>query len=142
MKKKILKKAIAYEMILLFIGLSIIPISASGEEWRYAHIDGSISDLGPDDITWGFAVPFFKPNKIYVFNLIFNAFEGEGYIDITPLGKTSKRYYFPEDFTYLGAMVIFAPGLHFIRYGLDLEGEKYILSIDGYGIGGVEIGKY
>ncbi|HUT00513.1 MAG TPA: hypothetical protein VMY59_09370 [Candidatus Thermoplasmatota archaeon] len=144
MRKKIfLKKAVVYEMILLFIGMSIIPIIASGEKWNNAFIEGSISGLDPDDVDWGFALPFYTPNKNFVFNLIFTAFNGDGYITITPIGKPGIRYDFPEDFTYLGSMFIFAGGFFKgFRFDMDLEHEKYILSINGIGLRGVEIEKY
>jgi hypothetical protein len=114
-----MKKVLKFGIIFLFIELSIIPSTAMGKTWFYAHVDCDADGLSSDAVTWDYASPQYSFMKWFVINLDFNSAKGNGTIVVKPIGRPAVNYDFPEDFTsfrilfmynYLGG-IFFKPGV-------------------------------
>lgn len=127
-----MKKALSMGIIFLFIGLSIIPITAIGMTWFYAHVDCDIDGVSSDAVTWDYASPLNSFIKWKVINLHFNFSKGNGSIIVKPIARPAIHYDFPEDFislrilfiyNYLGG-ILFIPGV----------GDDYNFKCLGHGL--------
>jgi hypothetical protein len=140
MKNSTWKTGLAIGIIILFLGTGVLPITASGDVWSNAQINGKICGLDQNDVSWFFPFPGFFGLKKIAFNFNFNSSVGNGQINITPRGQPMISYHFPEDFHQLYILLFVAPfGLGRLSFQYDPSDEDYDLDIFGRGYE-VEIG--
>ena len=128
------KNGVAIGIIILFLGAGVLPITASGDVWSNAQINGKIFGLDQNDVSWFNPFPgFFRLRKMaFLFN--FNSSVGNGQINITPRGQPMISYHFPEDFHQLSILFFVTPfELGRLSFQYDPSDEDYVLDIFGRG---------
>lgn len=162
MKKNNYKKTIVIGIIILFIGISIVPSAvesipsieesipstvenipsslenssnnSEGSIWIKAFIHCNIWYLESETVTWNFAFPMFSVNKRFVFGFFFSGSQGQGTIEITPVGQPMQRYDFPEDFHRLEILFFRTNLLGWFSYNpgwkLVFSGMGILVSVD------------
>ena len=82
MQNSMWKKDLVYGIIMLFVGMSVLSITAIVKTWGYVKIEGEITGLLHSNAFWNFAFPPSNDSKKFEYNFYFHSSYASGCIEI------------------------------------------------------------